>query len=111
VWPAADRRQDFTRAIESYQLAASDVNGIFFPVASAWLAAWRRDASLALYGDGLHASVAGSYLAGLVMYCRILGKTPVGLPSTLVLRSGTRVSVDASVSALLQAAAAEVCVA
>src|SRR4051812_5272135 len=55
AWPTIDRRVDFPRAIESYRLAAADVNGVFLPVASAWLAAWTRDSSLPLYaGDGLH---------------------------------------------------------
>src|SRR6185295_18237328 len=51
AWPSESRRQDFPRAIESYTLAAADVNGVFLPVASAWLAAWSRDASLRLYAD------------------------------------------------------------
>jgi hypothetical protein len=70
VWPTAGRQQDFPRAIESYTLAASDVNGLLFPVASAWLAAWQRDATLQLYAsDGLHPTITGSYLAALVICC------------------------------------------
>lgn len=33
----------FRPAIESYTLAAQDVNGLLFPVAAAWLAAWEHD--------------------------------------------------------------------
>ncbi len=62
IWPTIDRRQDFARAIESYQLAADDVDGVFLPVATAWLAAWDIDANLSLYSDGLHASVEGTAL-------------------------------------------------
>jgi hypothetical protein len=107
AWPTAARRQDFDRAIESYTVAAADVNGILLPVAAAWLAAWRRNANIQLYSDGLHPSVAGAYLSSLVVYSRLLGKTPVGLPSTLQLRGGRRLSVDPQLAALLQDAAAE----
>jgi hypothetical protein len=108
AWPAEARRQDFERAIESYALAATEVNGVFLPVASAWLATWRRNPSVALYSDGLHPSTAGAYLSALVIYARLLGKSPRGLPSTLRLRSGVTISLPAPVAALLQDAAAEV---
>ena len=108
AWPSESRRQDFPRAIESYTLAAADVNGVFLPVASAWLAAWSRDASLRLYADGLHPSTAGAYLSALVIYSKLLGQSPVGLPSTLILSGGGTVSLDPALAALLQAAAAEV---
>src|SRR5205807_1293151 len=105
AWPAVDRRQDFPRAIESYQLAAADVKGLFIPVASAWLAAWRRDSTLALYQDGLHPSVTGAYLSAVVTYASLLEKTPRGLPSTLRLSTGAVISIDPRVAALLQDAA------
>jgi hypothetical protein len=108
AWPSEARRQDFTRAIESYTLAAADVNGILLPVAAAWVAAWNRDPHLALYADGLHASIDGAYLSALVIYSRLLGKTPVGLPSKLRLESGEIVAIDSERAAILQAAAAEV---
>jgi hypothetical protein len=41
------------------------------------------------------------------VYSRLLGKTPVGLPSTLRLRSGQRLTIDPQLAALLQDAAAE----
>ncbi len=108
VWPSQSRQGDFDRAIESYQLAADDVGGIYFPVAAAWRAAWRRDSTAALYSpDGLHPSVAGSYLAALVMYGVIADKTPVGLPSEIPLRDGRPLIISAALAATLQAAAAE----
>jgi len=108
VWPTSDRLQDFPASIQSYTLAASDVGGVLLPVASAWQAAWQRSATLALYSDGLHASTAGSYLSALTIYAVLVHKTPVGLPASLTLNSGARISVDASTAALLQAAAASV---
>jgi hypothetical protein len=107
VWPTAGRRQDFDRAIESYRLAAADVHGVMMPVASAWLAAWRRDASLELYAaDGLHATPLGSYLAALVIYARISGHSPVGLSTRVQPAAQPVLDVGAHAS-LLQAAAAE----
>jgi hypothetical protein len=108
VWPTSDRTQDFSASIQSYTLAASDVSGVLLPVAAAWLAAWQRSPSLALYSDGLHASTAGSYLSALTIYAVLVHKTPVGLPSSLTLRSGARVSVDSATAVTLQAAAASV---
>ena len=81
AWPTIDRRQDFPRAIESYTLAATDVNGVLLPVAAAWLAAWKRDSTLGLYSDGLHPSIAGSYLSALAVYAALQHHSPVGLPS------------------------------
>jgi len=105
AWPQSDRLQDFPRAIESYTLAASDVNGVLLPVASAWLGAWSRDPSINLYLDGLHPSVEGAYLSALVVYGRLLGKKTAGLPATLRLNSGVTIAITASRAALLQAAA------
>jgi hypothetical protein len=89
-------------------MAAADVGGVVFPVARAWLAAWARDPSITLYSDGLHASVAGSYLAALVMYARILDRTPVGLPAAIRTRSGVTMRVEPAVARILQDAAESV---
>ena len=108
TWPPIDRPNQFTGSIESYELAAADIGGEVFPVARAWLAAWERDRDLSLYSDGLHASVAGSYLAAIVMYACIFDRSPVGLPSTVRTRSGAVVRVDPAIAAVLQAAASSV---
>ncbi len=106
AWPAHDRRVDFPRAIESYTLAAADVNGTLLPVAQAWKQAWDADENIGLYVDGLHPSSAGAYLAGLVIYARLLGQTPKGLPSMLRLRSGAVLSISQEMATALQALAA-----
>ena len=85
-WPQQHNAADFPRAIESYQLAASDVNGVFLPVASAWLEAWRLDPTLELYADGLHPTHQAAYLSALVIYAKLTGKSPSGLP---LLEGGT----------------------
>ena len=105
AWPTIDRYQDFPRAIESYKLAASDVGGVYLPVAPAWLEAWKLDPDLQLYGDGLHPSYEGAYLSALVVYGKLLGKTTTGLPAQLKLRSGMQISISPANAAILQAAA------
>ena len=110
TWPPSNRPNDFAGSIESYELAAADIGGVVFPVARAWLATWDRDRSIELYSDGLHASVAGSYLAALVMYARIFDRTPVGLPAALRTRAGALIRVDAAIARTLQEAAASVTV-
>jgi hypothetical protein len=110
VWPQISRQQDFPAAIESYRLAAETVNGLFLPVASAWLIAADMDRTIALYSqDGLHPSPAGSYLAALVMFQQLYDRSPVGLPARVRLDvdGAPILSVTAAQAATLQAAAAE----
>jgi len=108
VWPLASRQFDFDRVNESYTLAATDVNGMLFPVGEAWRAAWRRDANLALYAqDGLHPSVRGSYVAALVIASMLLDRSPIGMPARLSLRTGAVISIPPEDAIILQQAAAE----
>jgi hypothetical protein len=108
VWPLASRQFDFDRVNESYTLAATDVNGMLFPVGEAWRAAWRRDPNLELYGpDGLHPSIRGSYIGALVIASIVLEQSPVGMPARLSLRGGAIVSIPPGDAAVLQEAASE----
>jgi hypothetical protein len=82
VWPESDRRDAFDAVSRSYARAAEDVNGMLFPVGEAWRAAWRRDPAVPLYGpDGFHPTPTATYLAALVIYQQISGRSPVGLPA------------------------------
>ena len=105
AWPQSVNVADFPRAIESYTLAAADVNGLLLPVASAWLGAWSRDPSVNLYLDGLHPTIEGAYLSALVVYGKLLGKPTRGLPNALRLHSGATFSIAPTRAAMLQAAA------
>jgi len=108
VWPLASRQFDFDRVNESYTLAATDVNGMLFPVGEAWRAAWRRDPNLQLYGpDGLHPSMRGSYIGALVIASIIVDRSPVGLAARLSLRNGAIVDIPPADAALMQEAASE----
>ncbi|HKZ33079.1 MAG TPA: SGNH/GDSL hydrolase family protein [Vicinamibacteria bacterium] len=108
VWPESYRPQAFPDVSASYRLAAEDVKGIVLPAGDAWVAAWREEPGLRLYGpDGFHPTVLGSYLAALAIYGGLTGASPVGLPPRLQLRNGRRVEVTAREAAIAQAAAAE----
>jgi hypothetical protein len=81
VWPESNRLEAFDAVSGSYARAAEGVGGMLFPVGEAWRGAWRRDPGVALYGpDGFHPSPAGTYLAALVIYQQITGRSPLGLP-------------------------------
>jgi hypothetical protein len=108
VWPSTNQLAQYQGTIESYRLAASDVNGILFPVAEAWRALAAREPTVNLFLDGLHANETGAYLSALVMYARLFDRTPVGLPSTLRTRSGITITIPAALAATLQEIAAEV---
>ena len=93
---------------DSYRLAAEDVGGILLPAGDAWVAAWRREPALRLYGpDGFHPTLLGSYLAALAIYGGLTQSSPVGLPARLQLRGGRTVEVPAADARVAQEAAAE----
>lgn len=108
VWPESYRPQAFPEVSASYRLAAEDVEGILLPAGDAWVAAWRQDPGVRLYGpDGFHPTLLGSYLAALTIYGGLTGASPVGLPARLRLRNGRSVEVAAREAAIAQSAAAD----
>jgi len=107
VWPAGNRLRDFPGVAESYRMAARAVDGMLFPVGEAWMAAWRRNPRLRLYGpDGFHPSRLGTYLAALVMYQQLSGLDPLELPASI---PGYRKDdpIPEAIADLLQEAATE----
>jgi hypothetical protein len=108
VWPESYRPQAFPDVAASYRLAAQDVDGVLLPAGEAWLAAWRRDRGLALYGpDGFHPTLLGTYLAALTIYAGLAETSPVGLPSRLTLRNGRSIEIPPAQAATAQASAEE----
>lgn len=108
VWPAVDRKQDFDGVAESYRQAATEVAGLLCPVGEAWRGAWRREPNLKLYSpDGLHPTVAGTFLAALVIYEQLYGQAVGPLPAELKLRTGAKLELPTELVKLMQAAAAE----
>jgi hypothetical protein len=111
VWPSSARFGDFERVVESWRLAAVEVNGLLLPAGQAWLAAWQRNPQLPLYAeDGFHPSLHGSYLAALVVYEKLFARPVIGLPARLKLRSKTlsKIELPDEQARQLQLAAAEV---
>jgi hypothetical protein len=105
VWPDTQNFGDFARVGGSYLAAATAVQGLFMPAGLAWMAAWERRGSLALYGnDGFHPSPTGTYLAALVIYERITGKDARDLPDVAI-AGGATLGLDGATVALLQDAA------
>lgn len=105
-WPSIERRQDTERASESYRLAAQDVNGLYMPVAAAWLISAEANPEIVLYtGDGIHPTDRGSYLAAAVIYARLTGHRATGLPATVAPQFGNRITLDPFVALALQRAA------
>jgi hypothetical protein len=72
------------------------------PIGQAWDLAMARDPALVLHAtDGNHSSPAGAFLAALVLYATISGKSPLDLPTF------SQYPVDASVQQSLRGIAAE----
>jgi len=82
VWPSRERRQDAGGVSQSYRAAATAVKGLIFPAGDAWNLVLQRRRELALYSDdGLHPTMAGTYLAALVIYQGLYDRSPIGLPA------------------------------
>ena len=108
AWPTIENSGDFPGAIESYRLAATDVDGLLFPVAAAWSKAFARDPNAPLYSsDGWHPTAEGSYLAALVIYGALFQVPVLGMPAELQLSNGTTLRVESNLARLLQLAADE----
>ncbi|MFC2086023.1 SGNH/GDSL hydrolase family protein [Bacteroidota bacterium] len=108
VWPSSSRSFAFPAVINSYAAAADSVDGLVLPAGSAWLAAWKRDPTLSLYGpDDFHPSELGSYLCALVIYSVLYDRAPRGLPTTFKVGEGHTIRVSPGTARLLQDAAAE----
>jgi hypothetical protein len=78
VWPPAEGNWD--GVIAAYTNAAVANDAMLLPAGQAWVAVMRDHPDIALYGpDQFHAGVAGSYLAALVIFGGIAGRTTEGL--------------------------------
>lgn len=90
VWPQQVNFSDFDASSESYRLAALDVNGPFLQAGNAWRAAWAVEPTFVFYaGDGLHASVAGTYVAALTVFGGLFHRSVVGAPRGLSVPGGS----------------------
>jgi hypothetical protein len=101
VWPSLPRQGDFPRVIESYALAAADVDAVLLPAGSAWRAAWTQAPDAPLYApDRFHPSKDGSWLAALVIYCGLVRRSPASVTLPKDFPAPRRLFVDAATSAM-----------
>jgi hypothetical protein len=107
-WPESYRMSAFDSVSANYRAAAAAVDAELVPGADAWQAAWRRDPSLALYGDdGFHPSRLGTYVVAVAAWSRLTGRPAAEAPAALLLEDGPLV-VDPSRAAVVREAVAEV---
>ena len=110
VWPERARLRALDAVTTSYARAAADAKGTLVAAGEGWRAAWARDPALALYGpDDFHPSPLGSYVAALMLFERLTGHTPIGLPNPATSASPAlkRVRVDPVQLRLVQESAAQ----
>lgn len=100
-WP--QRGVDETRRIYDLHVAIAQAEpACVAPIGQAWDLALARDPSMVLHApDGNHSEPAGAFLAALVLYATITGKSPLDLPAL------PRYPVSASVQQVLRGIAAE----
>ncbi len=92
VWPSTQRQFDFEGVSASYTAAARAVSGTLLPAGDAWRKVLRDHKEIKLYSDdGLHPTLAGSYLAALVIYERLFQRSSVGLPAMGISSDAARI--------------------
>jgi hypothetical protein len=107
VWPSLERSFDFPNVTESYRTAADAIGALFAPAGEAWQLAWAQDSTLPLYAaDDFHPSPMGTYLAALVIFERVYGRSPVGVQQAAVVNGRVQTWPIAIVRLLQEAAAA-----
>lgn len=83
TWAAKATPDEQPKLTEAYQTIGKELGSLVAPVGDAWKLALSD--SLALHGpDGRHPNLAGSYLAGCVLYRTIMHKKAVGLPRQII---------------------------
>jgi hypothetical protein len=89
------------RLQESYSSLGADLSAAIAPVGVAWSEALRRSPEVGLWADdGMHPSMAGSYLSACVFYALLSGRSPAG--------SGFTAALEPEQARFLQRVAADV---
>ena len=107
-WPESWRMSAFDSVSLSYHVAAQVASAPLVPGGDAWQAAWRRDSTLALYGDdGFHPSRLGTYVVAVATWARLTGRSPLQAPRALGLAEG-RLAVEGAEGEAVRGAVEEV---
>jgi hypothetical protein len=106
VWPMKGQRDGFELVAQSYRSAARASDSLLLPAGEAWRELRRDAAAPALYlPDRIHPTVAGTYLAALVITERLTGVKASTVPSRLRLAGGRLLALPDQQVHLLQQAA------
>ena len=85
VWPDTTRRRFLPQVRKGYADGAKSNEGLFLPAGVAWKELLEKQPKLELYsGDGLHPTPLGTYVAGLVITCKLTNLPPERFPTTIV---------------------------
>ncbi len=107
VWPYQGQKRGFEDVATSYREAAKAAKSRILPAGEAWEACLDEDPETRLYEeDKLHPTLAGSWLAALVLTKELAGVEPESVPDRLELDSGRRVELDPALARRLSRAAA-----
>ena len=83
TWAAKKSSDEQPKLTEAYQMIGKELGGLVAPVGEVWKLALSD--SLSLHStDGRHPNMAGSYLAGCILYRVITKDKAVGLPTQIV---------------------------
>jgi hypothetical protein len=106
VWPFQGQGDGFKLVSQSYRSAATASQSRLLPAGEAWEESLRGKPNVPLYqGDRLHPTVAGSYLAALVITQGLTGIRPSAIPGKLTLATGQVVEMpEEQAKALRQSA-------
>jgi hypothetical protein len=89
VWPFEGQKDGFKLVAQAYRDAAKASQSLLLPAGDAWAEAIGADKSLQLYtSDKLHPTLAGSYLAALVITSGLTDLKPSTIPSKLKYPNG-----------------------
>jgi hypothetical protein len=89
VWPFQGQTDGFRLVSQSYREAAIASKSRLLPAGEAWAEAVLSQPTVPLYSaDGLHPTVAGTYLAALVITRGLTGVAPSAIPPKLTLANG-----------------------
>mgnify|MGYP001352841439 FL=1 len=106
VWPEKARMSAYPAVNESYRLAATDVDGLFFPVGDTWLETWNLLPEAELYGaDDFHPAVAGTYAAAIVIVAVLANRSATSLAPDFIWPAGTPDRVDENIARTIRQAA------
>jgi hypothetical protein len=109
VWPFQNQANGFKLVSQSYRNAANNCGSGILPAGEAWEMSLHQHPTIDLYlSDRLHPTLAGSYLAALVITHGIAGVPPGNAPTQTNLSNGRAFSLPEKVANELRSTASKV---